>query len=472
MNKSKHNIMNPLFEKSVYVARREQLAQKVGSGLLLFLGNNDSPMNYPANTYNFRQDSNFIYYFGLTVPALAAIIDIDENRTILFGDDFTIDDIIWVGDQPAISTLAAQVGITESMPMAKLAEYITKNSSRKIHFCKQYRHDNQITMANLLNKNVNDVNSFASIELHKAIIAMRSIKEDREIAEMEKAADMAYLMHTTVMRNCKVGTTEHHLVGIADGIANGEGNGVSFPIILTQHGEIFHNTDHNVALQDGKLLLMDAGVEGLMNYCSDKTRTYPVNGKFSQKQKDIYEIVLKANMEGINLVKAGTPYRDIHFAAAEIVMQGMKDLGLMKGDVKEGVRLGAHALFFPHGLGHQLGLDVHDMEGLGEDYVGYNDEFRRSDIFGTCNLRMARRLEPGMVMTVEPGIYFIPKLIEMWCKEGHLADFINYDKLDSYLDFGGIRIEDDVLVTENGHRVLGKPIPKTVAELETVVGKL
>ena len=463
--------MNPLFEKSVYVARREELARKMGSGLLVFLGNNDAPMNYPANTYNFRQDSNFIYYFGLTAPSLAAIIDVDENRTILFGDDFTIDDIIWVGDQPAISTLAAQVGINESMPTAQLADYLKKNASRKIHFTKQYRFDNQIAMANLLNKNVNEINDFASIELHKAIISMRSIKEDRELEEMEKAANMAYALHTTVMHNCKVGGTEHHLVGLADGVANGQGQGFSFPIILTQHGEIFHNTDHNVALQDGKLLLVDSGVEGLMNYCSDKTRTFPVNGKFTQKQKDIYEIVLKANMEGIKLVQPGTPYRDVHFAAAEIVMQGLKDLGLMKGDVKEGVRLGAHALFFPHGLGHQLGLDVHDMEGLGENYVGYNDEFKRSEIFGTANLRMARRLEPGMVMTVEPGIYFIPKLIEMWRKEGHLAEFINYDKLESYLDFGGIRIEDDVVVTKNGQRVLGQPIPKTVAELEAEIGK-
>lgn len=462
--------MNPLFEKSVYVARREALARKMGSGILLFLGNNDSPMNYPANTYDFRQDSNFIYYFGLAVPSLAAIIDVDENRTILFGDDFTIDDIIWVGDQPSISDLASRVGITESMPMAKLQDYLVRNAARKIHFAKPYRHDLQITLANLLGKNVNDVKSLASIELHKAIISMRSVKEDREIEEMEKAANMAYEMHTAVMRHCKLGATEHQLVGVATGVAHGEGNGFSFPIILTQHGEIFHNTDHNVALQAGKLLLVDAGVEGLMNYCSDKTRTYPVTGKFTRKQQDIYEIVLKANMEGISLVKPGTPYRDIHFAAAEIVMQGLKDLGLMKGDVKEGVRLGAHALFFPHGLGHQLGLDVHDMEGLGEDYVGYNEEFRRSEIFGTANLRMARHLEPGMVMTVEPGIYFIPKLIEMWKKEGHLAQFINYDKLDEYLDFGGIRIEDDVLVTADGRRVLGQPIPKSVSELEATVG--
>jgi len=463
--------MNPLFEKSVYVARREQLAKKLGSGLILFLGNNDSPMNYPANCYNFRQDSNFIYYFGLTLPSLAAIIDIDANRTILFGDDFTIDDIIWVGDQPSVQSLAEQVGISESLPMAKLEDYLTQNASKKLHFTKPYRFDLQILLANLLKKNVNEVSTQYSVELHKAIVSMRSIKEDREVAEMDKATDMAYLMHTVVMRHCKVGATEHQLVGLADGVANGEGNGFSFPIILTQHGEIFHNTDHNVALQDGKLLLMDAGIEGLMNYCSDMTRTYPTNGRFSQKQKEIYEITLAANMKGIELVKPGTPYRDIHFAAAEIVMQGLKDLGLMKGDVKEGVRLGAHALFFPHGLGHQIGLDVHDMEGLGEDYVGYNDEFHRSDIFGTRNLRMARHLEPGMVMTVEPGIYFIPKLIEMWKKEGHLKDFINYEKLDSYLDFGGIRIEDDVLVTQTGHKVLGHAVPKTVAELEAIVGK-
>ncbi len=462
--------MNPLFEKSVYVARREKLAQKVQSGIILFLGNNESPMNYPANCYTFRQDSNFIYYFGLTAPSLAAVIDIDENRTILFGDDVTIDDIIWVGDQPAIRDLAAQVGVTESMPLAKLEDYLATNSNRKIHFVKQYRFDNQITLANLLKKNVNKVNNYASIDLIKAIVSMRSVKEDREIAEMEKAADMAYTMHTTVQRNCKVGGSEHRLVGLADGVATGYGNGISFGIILSQHGEIFHNADHNVKLKSGKLLLMDAGIEGLMNYCSDYTRTFPVNGKFTEKQRNIYEIVLKANMAGIKMVKAGTPYRDIHFAAAEIIMQGLKDLGLMKGDVKEGVRLGAHALFFPHGLGHQIGLDVHDMEGLGEDYVGYDEEFKRSELFGTCNLRMARRLEPGIVMTVEPGIYFIPKLIEMWRAEKHLADFINYSKLDSYLNFGGIRVEDCVAVTEKGHKVLGKAIPKTVAELEATIG--
>ena len=462
--------MNPLFDKKVYIARREALIHKVGTGIILFPGNHDAPMNYPANTYNFRQDSNFLYYFGLAVPSLAALIDIDENRTILFGDDFTIDDIIWVGDQPSISTLAAQVGVTESMPTAKLADYLAKNAHRRIHFTKAYRADTRIELANLLNQDVNQVNSGASVELIKAIVSMRSVKEDIEIEEMEKAANMAYDLHTTVMRHCKAGATEHQLVGMADGVANGQGNGFSFPIILTQHGEIFHNTDHNVALQEGKLLLVDSGVEGLMNYCSDFTRTYPVSGKFTQKQKDIYEIVLRANMEGINLVKAGTPYRDIHFAAAEIVAQGMKDLGLMKGDVKEAVRLGAHALFFPHGLGHQLGLDVHDMEGLGEDYVGYNDEFKRSELFGTANLRMARHLEPGMVMTVEPGIYFIPKLIEMWSNEKRHKDFICYEKLHDYLDFGGIRIEDDVLVTPNGHHILGQAIPKQVSELESIIG--
>ena len=463
--------MNPLFEKSVYVTRRQKLAESLRSGIVLFLGNNDAPMNYPANCYNFRQDSNFIYYFGLTAPNLAAIIDLDENKTILFGDDFTIDDIIWVGEQPSMQMLAEQVGIAESKPMSQLATYIDKNIHRTIHFTKQYRYDNQIILANLLHKNVNEVNDGYSTDLVKAIVSMRSIKEQREIEEMEKAADMAYEMHTLIMRNCCVGTTEHHLVGLAEGVANGLGTGVSFPIILTQHGEIFHNTDHNVALNNGKLLLMDAGIEGLMNYCSDYTRTYPVNGKFTNQQKEIYEIVLMANMNCIELVQKGTPYRDVHDAASEIIAQGLKDLGLMKGDVKDAVRCGAHALFFPHGLGHMIGLDVHDMEGLGEDYVGYNDEFHRSELFGTRNLRMARRLEPGMVITVEPGIYFIPQLIKQWRTEKYHTDFINYDRLDAYLDFGGIRIEDCVTVTEVGHKVLGKAIPKKVADLEAIICK-
>lgn len=463
--------MNPLFDKQVYVNRRNALAQKVGSGLILFLGNNEAPMNYASNCYKFRQDSNFIYYFGLTLPNMAAVIDIDNQRTILFGDDYEIDDIIWVGEQPAVSDLAARVGITETMSMKRLPQIIADNKTRTLHFTFPYRFDNQIFLANMLGRKVEELKSLVSIPLTKAIISQRIIKEDIEIDEMQKACEMAYTMHTSVMRACKEGVSEQSLVGLAEGCSLADGNGVSFPIILTQHGEIFHNSDHNVNLKAGKLLLMDAGVEGKMHYCSDSTRTYPVTGKFTQQQRDIYELVYQGNMLGISLVKAETPYRDVHFAVAEQMSEGLKALGLMKGNIKDAVQQGAHALFFPHGLGHMVGLDVHDMEGLGEDYVGYDETYHRSEIFGTANLRMARKLKPGMVVTVEPGIYFIPQLIKLWRKENHLAEYINFDKLDAYLDFGGIRVEDCVLVTNEGHRVLGKYIPKSVDELERFVGK-
>ncbi|MDD4395377.1 MAG: aminopeptidase P family protein [Bacteroidales bacterium] len=461
--------MNPLFNSSVYAQRREKLAKQVNSGIILFLGNNEAPMNYNSNCYRYRQDSSFLYFFGLATAGLSAIIDIDENKTIIFGDDFTIDDIIWVGNQPAIRTLAEQVAVKETMSTDKLADYLSKNSHRKIHYTLPYRHDNQIVLSRLLNIPVQELGKNISVELTKTIVALRSIKEDCEIAEMEKACNIAHEMHSTVIKSCKLGVSEQYLMGLAEGISLQKGNGPSFQIILTQHGEIFHNLDHNVDLQKGRLLLMDAGAENPMNYCSDTTRTMPVGGKFTSKQQDIYEIVLKGNMCGIDMVKAGIPYRDVHFAVAEIVAQGLKDLGLMKGDVKEAVQLGAHALFFPHGLGHMVGLDVHDMENLGEDFVGYNDTFQRSNIFGTRNLRMARTLEPNMVITVEPGIYFIPQLIEMWKNENHLTDFINYDKVAQYLDFGGIRIEDCVCVKENGHKILGPHLPKAVDELTALM---
>lgn len=463
--------MNPLFNSSVYANRRAELANQIGSGIIVLLGNNEAPMNYRSNCYRYRQDSTFLYFFGLSVPDLAAVIDVDENRTLIFGDDFTIDDIIWVGNQPAIRTLAEQVGVTETMPKKNLHDFLARNKHRDIHFTLPYRHDNKIELSQLLDMPISNLAEKVSVKLTKAIVALRSIKEDRELEEMEKACKIAYDMHTSVMHACKTGVSEQHLVGLAEGISLQNGNGPSFQIILTQHGEIFHNLDHNVDLQKGRLLLMDAGAESLMNYCSDSTRTMPVGGQFTQKQKEIYEIVLKGNMTGIDMVKAGIPYRDVHFAVAEVVADGLKTLGLMKGDVKEAVRLGAHALFFPHGLGHMVGLDVHDMENLGEDFVGYDDIYKRSEIFGTANLRMARTLKPNMVITVEPGIYFIPALIQMWKKENHLTQFINYEKVLDYLDFGGIRIEDCVCVTENGHKILGPHLPKSVDELSEIVGK-
>lgn len=463
--------MNPLFDAKTYQNRREKLTQLMKEGVAIFLGNEESPMNYPSNQYKHRQDSNFLYFFGLSLSNFAAVIDFDNGQTILFGTDFEIDDIIWMGDQPKVKDLAARVGITETRPMAELAGYIAAQKGRKLHFTPPYRAENKITLSKLTGIATDDLKAAASVALIKSIVALREIKEECEIQEIEKACVIGHKMHTEVMKNCHVGKTEQELFGIAEGITLSYGNGVSFPIILSQHGETLHNHNHNNVLEDGKLLLMDAGAENLMNYSSDNTRTFPVNGKFTPKQKAIYEIVLKANMEGINACKPGIRYREIHKLAMTIITDGLKALGLMKGDTETAVEAGATALFMPHGLGHQMGLDVHDMEDLGENYVGYDDTIQRSTIFGWGSLRMGKELRPGHVLTVEPGIYFVPHLIDIWKNEKKFEEYINYDKVEEYRDFGGIRIEDDVLITETGHRVLGPAIPKTVEELENFVGR-
>lgn len=465
--------MNPLFETSVYKNRRERLSKSVGNGIALFLGNHEAPMNYPDNTYNFRQDSDFLYFFGLSVADIAAVIDFDADKSIIFGNDYTIDDIIWMGDQPTIASLAEKVGVSETRPFNDLAEYIqmAKQQGRKVHFTPPYRGDNQILLSNLTGIDVNEIRNCASIDLIRGIVNLRSAKEQCEIEEMDKACEIGVKMHTAVMRRCVEGESERELAGLAEGIALSFGNGISFPVILSQHGETLHNHIHDGILKKGNMLLMDAGAEGLMNYCSDYTRTMPVNGTFTTKQREIYEIVLKANMDAINAAHPGLYNKELHRLSCEVIAQGLKDLGLMKGDVKEAVELGAHALFMVHGLGHQIGLDVHDMEGLGQIHVGYDETVRPSSIFGWASLRMARELKPGFVVSIEPGIYFIPHLIDIWKREKKFEQFINYDMVEKYKDFGGIRIEDDLLITENGHRVLGPHLPKTVDELANIIGK-
>jgi Xaa-Pro aminopeptidase len=465
--------MNPLFNPSVYQERRNKLRLQIHSGVAVFLGNDEASMNYPSNTYRYRQDSNFIYFFGIWASGLAAVIDFDEGKDILFGNDFEIDDIIWMGNQPKIKDLADQIAVKEVLPFSKLSEYIQKaqQQNRKIHFTPPYRGDNKIQLSNLTGINVNELKRNASVELIKGIVELRSSKEDVEIVEMDKACEIGVSMHQLVMRSCRAGISEHQLAGLAEGVSLSLGNGVSFPVILSQHGETLHNHVHNAVLQKDRMLLMDAGVEGLMGYCSDYTRTLPVSGRFSQKQKEIYEIVLKANMDAIEAAKPGIYNRELHQLAAVVIATGLKELGVMKGNVDEAVRQGAHALFFPHGLGHQIGLDVHDMEDLGENYVGYDETIQRSDIFGWNALRMARELHPGFVVSIEPGIYFIPQLIDIWKSENKFADFINYQKVEEYRNFGGIRIEDDLLITATGHRVLGPHLQKTPAELEEIIGK-
>ncbi len=457
-----------MFDKNVYIERRKRLKNILKSGVVLLLGNQESPMNYPSNTYRFRQDSNFLYFFGLDEPGLAAIIDIDNNKEYLFGNDIDIDDIIWMGPQAIMKDKADLCGITLVKEFDHLVDYIEKviTEKKEIKYLPPYRANNKLFLSKILNKDVAHLKEEASSELIKAIVSLREIKDELEIAEIEKIMETGYRMHTTAMKMAKAGVVEQEIAGAIEGIALSNGGCVSFPVILSIHGETLHNHNHGNILKVGDLLLIDAGAESSMHYVSDHTRVVPVGGKFSQKQKDIYNIVLKANTTAIESIKPGITYKSIHLQAAKVIADGLKELGLMKGDTNEAVNKGAHALFFPHGLGHMMGIDVHDMEDLGENFVGYDDDIKRSDLFGTAYLRLGKVLKPGFVLTVEPGIYFIPALISLWKNDNKFTEFINYDKVIEYINFGGIRIEDDVLVTENGHKVFGRPIPKTVEEIE------
>ncbi|MEA3452584.1 MAG: aminopeptidase P family protein [Bacteroidota bacterium] len=457
-----------MFPKEVYINRRKRLAEKMSGGILLFLGNHDVPFNYPANIYPFRQDSAFAYFFGLNQPGLAAMIDVDSGENIIFGDELTMDDIIWMGNLPTIRERAEQVGITKVLPSVKLAEMMTEaiSKSRKIHYLPPYRAEVIHWADSLLNIKYDEVRANASKELIKAVVSLRSIKDKYEIAEIEKMVGVAYKMHTTAMKIAKPGVKEQQITGAITGITFGNEGPLSFPAIVTVNGQTLHNNNYGNILKEGQMLVCDAGAESYMLYASDITRTTPVGGKFNQRQKDIYEIVLKANTEVIKSIRPNEEYRNMHLLSAKIVAQGLKDLGIMKGNIDDAVAQGAHALFYPHGLGHMMGMDVHDLEGVGEDFVGYDNEIKRADQFGLAFLRLGRKLQPGFVITVEPGIYFIPELIDMWKAEGKHTDFINYDKVESFKDFGGIRIEDDILVTENGCRNLSEAIPKTVADVE------
>ncbi|PKP32874.1 MAG: Xaa-Pro aminopeptidase [Bacteroidetes bacterium HGW-Bacteroidetes-17] len=459
-----------MFKKEVYIDRRNRLKKEMSSGLALIFGNSEASYNYPANTYHFRQDSDFLYFFGLDHPDFVGVIDIDNGKNYIFANDVDIEDIIWMGPQPSVKSQAALVGVENTAPYNDLADFLATQikSGRKVHFLPYYRGDRLVQIKQLLGLLTARVKDYVSVELVKAVIKLRSIKDKFEIAEIEKAIDIAYDMHTTAMKMAKVGIVEREIAGTMEGISLAQGGPVSFPVILTINGQTLHNHYHGNTLTEGRMMIADAGAETTMHYSSDITRTTPVGGKFSQRQKEIYEVVLNANMKAIELIRPGIEYREVHLASCKVIAEGMKALGLMKGDMDAAVKAGAHALFMPHGLGHMMGLDVHDMEGLGENFVGYDEHTKRSNQFGTAYLRLGRKLQPGFVLTVEPGCYFIPELIDKWKKDETNAEFINFDKVETYKDFGGVRIEDDVLVTETGNRVLGKPIPKTVAEVEAM----
>lgn len=459
-----------MFDKKIYVNRREELKKKFKNGLLLFPGNDEAPMNYSANTYHFRQDSSFLYYFGHDIPNMVGVIDIDEDKEYLFGYEFGIEDVVWMGPQPKLADLAEQIGVKHSEHIknfGKFAKSQLKNK-RRFHFLPMYRGDQMIKFSDLLDIPLKRINTRTSKNLILAVVEQRSIKSPEEISEIEYSLEIAFAMHTRAMQMAKPGVVERDIAGAIEGISLALGSGVSFPPIVSKNGQTLHNHYHGNTLKQGDLLLCDAGAESLLNYASDITRTTPVGGKFSSKQKDIYEIVLTAQKNAINMIRPGIMHKDVHLTAAKIIAAGLSQLGLMQGNLDDAVKAGAHALFFPHGLGHMMGLDVHDMENLGEAFVGYDDKTIRSNQFGLAYLRLAKELQPGFVFTCEPGIYFIPELIDQWKAKKLHKKFINYERVEEYRNFGGIRIEDDILVTENGYRVLGRPIPKEAADVEAV----
>lgn len=464
-----------MFGKDIYTGRREELKKLVGNGVIVLFGNNESPNNYPSNAYYpFRQDSSFLYYFGPNRDGLVGIIDIDNNREWLIGDDIDIEDIVWYGSVDSVARMAEMSGVANSAPMSKLKDIIddAKNKGRRIHFLPPYRDDIKIEIMDLLGIHPSQQKDAASLQLIKAVVKMRSVKSDLEIKEIEEACSIGYKMHTTAMKLTRPGVTEKFVGGQVDGIAHSYGLQTSFATIFTQHGEIMHGTPSMAVLEKGRLALCDAGAENMNCYCSDNTRTYPVSGKFSQRQKEIYSIVEECHDLVLNIARPGVRYMDVHFDVCRLMTDRLKELGLMRGDTEEAVRAGAHAMFLPHGLGHMMGMDVHDMEGLGQIYVGFDEETRPIlDQFGTNCLRMGRRLEEGFVVTDEPGIYFIPALIDDWRASGHCAEFLNFDMLEKYKDFGGIRIEDDVLITDDGCRFLGEErIPYHPDDIEAFMG--
>ena len=458
-----------LFSKNTYTERRARLRQLVGHGLIVLMGNNESPMNYPSNTYKFRQDSSFLYFFGQHRDGLVGVIDADSGVETLLGDEIDIDDIVWYGEVTSVVQMAEECGVAHTAPMAALMEMVAQaqKAGRKVHFLPPYRHETMIRLHDLLGIHPSQQRDAASQELIQAVIQLRLVKSAEEIEELERAAAIGYEMHTTAMRLCRPGVTEAYIGGVLDGIAASHGSIVSFQSIVSMHGEILHGYPSARPLEAGRLLLCDAGAETREHYCSDHTRTTPISGTFTQRQKDIYNIVVDCHDLALTHARPGVRWWDVHYDVCRLMTDRLKELGLMKGDTEAAVQAGAHALFLPHGLGHAMGMDVHDMEGLGQVFVGYDEETRPSSQFGTASLRFARRLEEGHVVTDEPGIYFIPALIDLWRKEGTNAEFLCFDEIEKYKDFGGIRIEDDVLITKDGCRFLGeKRIPYHVDEVE------
>jgi Xaa-Pro aminopeptidase len=446
-----------MFSKEIYQQRRSALRKAIGEGIIILPGNEDSGMNYKDNIYPFRQDSCFLYFTGIDRPDLCFIIDIDNDQEILFGDEATVEDIVWTGPQKALAESADQAGI--AFIRAKNEVESALKGGREIHFLPAYRAETTIKL------NSWGITGKPSVPLIKAIVAQRSVKSSEEVAQIDLAVATTVLMHKKAMELSRAGLSEVAIAGHLQAVAIEGGGNLAFPVILTVNGQFLHNHPTNTILQEGQLVLCDSGAENSMHYAGDLTRTFPVGKTFSNIQQDVYNIVLNAHQTAVAALRPGILFKDVHLLACEKLAIGLTDLGLMKGDPKEAVANGAHALFFQCGLGHMMGLDVHDMENLGEEYVGYTEELKKSTQFGLKSLRLGRSLEPGFVLTVEPGLYFVPDLIDSWAAENKNADFINYEKVAQFRNFGGIRIEEDFLITADGSRLLGPPLEKTIDEI-------
>ena len=457
-----------MFSATTYTQRRAALKQAVKDGILLFLGNEESPMNYADNTYHYRQDSTFLYYFGNDYAGLSAVIDIDENKEIIFGDELTIDHIVWMGNQPTIREKCEQVGIKETRPSADLKKYLQDAiaKGRKIHFLPPYRADHKLVLFDLLNIHPDKQKEAISIEFVKAVVNQRNYKSAEEIEQIENAVQISAEMHMKAITMARPGMKESEIAAAMNEIAMRYGGSLSFPTIASINGQTLHNHYHGNTLESGRLMLIDAGAENLMHYAGDLSSTFPVDKKFTERQRAIYQIRYESHIAAVKALRPGISFKEVYFVAAKTIFEGLKNIGLTKGDATEAVMAGAHALFFPHGLGHMMGMDVHDMENLGETWVGYAEGEQRSTQFGLKSLRLARLLEPNFVLTIEPGIYFIPELIDQWKAKKHLEQFINYDKVETYKDFGGIRNEEDYLITADGCRRLGPALPLSADEME------
>jgi len=456
-----------MFKKETYINRRKQLKTNFNTGILLFLGNEESSMNYMDNTYRFRQDSSFLYYFGLDYPGLVGIIDIENDKDYIFGDDLTIDHIVWMGSQPTIKERSVKAGIENTGSMNQMLETLksANQKGRKIHFLPAYRPEHQIKLYNWLEIPINETNKHVSTDLIVAVGEQRNIKSAEEIEQLEQVVSVTTNMHHAAMRYAKPGMKEYEVAAKVHEVAQAAGGDISFPIIATINGQTLHNHYHGNTIKEGDLFLLDAGAENELRYAGDMSSTFPVSPKFTQRQKEIYQIALNAHNAAIEALRPGINFKEIHFIAARTIFDGLKDLGFTKGNTEEAVHAGAHALFFPCGTGHLMGLDVHDMENLGEQYVGYKGE-PKSTLFGLKSLRLGRELQPGYVLTIEPGIYFIPELIDLWKTQNKFTEFINYKKVDEYKDFGGTRNEEDILITETGYKILGKPLAKSIEDVE------